>query len=78
VAKEIRSAGGSAVAVATDVTHEKQIRAMVDTAVHEFDGIDIFHNNAALFARKERGNGEERPPGDGCPTGHRRPVQQRG
>ncbi|MCX4906305.1 SDR family NAD(P)-dependent oxidoreductase [Streptomyces sp. NBC_00878] len=35
VAKEIRSAGGSEVAVATDVTHEEQIRAMADTAVYE-------------------------------------------
>lgn len=49
VAKEIQAAGGRAVAVAVDVAEEEQVAAMVETAVREFGGLDILHNNAALL-----------------------------
>ncbi len=48
VAKEISAAGGRAVAAVVDVAEEDQIAAMVATAVREFGGLDVLHNNAAL------------------------------
>ncbi|WP_018636381.1 SDR family NAD(P)-dependent oxidoreductase [Parafrankia elaeagni] len=48
VAKEIAAAGGRATAVTVDVVEEEQIATMIATAVREFGGLDILHNNAAL------------------------------
>ncbi len=40
----------SAVSVAVDVSQEAQIQRMVATAVTEFGGVDILHNNAAAVS----------------------------
>lgn len=55
VAKEIEAAGGLATAAAVDVAEEDQIAAMVATAVREFGGLDILHNNAALVSPEVMG-----------------------
>jgi len=48
VAERIVAGGGTAVAVATDVTDQQQARAMVDAAVQQFGGLDILVNNAGV------------------------------
>jgi NAD(P)-dependent dehydrogenase (short-subunit alcohol dehydrogenase family) len=48
VAKEICDAGGTAIACRADIASEDDVRAMVDTAVSEFSGLHVLHNNAAL------------------------------
>ncbi len=45
-AEQITSAGGTAIAVTTDVTDEQQVAALIDTAVREFGRLDILFNNA--------------------------------
>lgn len=49
VAAEIRSGGGSALAVGVDVSDEASTRRMAAVAVGEFGGIDHLVNNAAIF-----------------------------
>lgn len=46
VASEIRDAGGSAIAVATDVTDDAAVEALAQAAINEFGHIDIWVNNA--------------------------------
>jgi NAD(P)-dependent dehydrogenase (short-subunit alcohol dehydrogenase family) len=41
-----RQAGGAAHFVATDVSREEEIRAMIEAAVTTYGGLDILHNNA--------------------------------
>jgi NAD(P)-dependent dehydrogenase (short-subunit alcohol dehydrogenase family) len=48
-AADIRATGGLAIAVRADVADEDQVKAMIDTAVAEFGGLDALHNNAALM-----------------------------
>lgn len=48
-AKEIRDAGGKAIAIAVDVRDEEQVNKMVRRTVAEFGGIDILVNNAAFY-----------------------------
>lgn len=48
-ARRIRDAGGRAIAVATDVSDERQVQALVDTAIRTFGRIDIAFNNAGVF-----------------------------
>ena len=48
VVQGLRDDGLRVTGVTVDVADETQIRAMVDTAVREFGGLDILHNNAAL------------------------------
>jgi len=43
---EIEQAGGQAIAVAGDVRDEAHAKALVDTAVSRFGGLDIAYNNA--------------------------------
>jgi NAD(P)-dependent dehydrogenase (short-subunit alcohol dehydrogenase family) len=50
VAAELRGRGLTAIPLTVDVAHEPQIEAMVAKAVEEFGGLNILHNNAALFA----------------------------
>ena len=45
-AQEIRSAGGNAAFVETDVSEEGDLRRMVEAAVETYGGLDILHNNA--------------------------------
>ncbi len=48
-AKEIRDAGGRAIAMAVDIRDEEQVNRMVQRTVDEFGGIDILVNNAAFY-----------------------------
>lgn len=45
---ELRGAGASAVAVATDVTRRADVDALVETAVREFGRLDVLVNNAGV------------------------------
>ena len=45
--KEIEDAGGQAIAIATDLALEADLKALVDAAVARFGGVDILVNNAA-------------------------------
>ncbi len=46
VAAQIKSEGGTAVVIPTDVTEEGAVKQMVDEAIRELGGIDILVNNA--------------------------------
>lgn len=48
LAEDIRSAGGQAVAVATDVTRRADVAALVATAEAEFGQLDVMVNNAGI------------------------------
>ena len=45
--KLIEDMGGQAIAVATDLAEEDDLKALVDAAVERFGGVDILINNAA-------------------------------
>lgn len=49
LAAEIEAAGGTALAVGTDVGEEEQIKHAIDTAVESFGRLDIMFNNAAAL-----------------------------
>ncbi len=48
-AHQIRDGGGRAIAVATDVSSEPQVRALVETALRTYGRLDIAFNNAGIF-----------------------------
>lgn len=50
-AAEIQAAGGSASAFSADVADEDSVRALVDSVLAEFGGIDILINNAGLHSQ---------------------------
>ncbi len=52
VAKEIKDAGGKALAVATDITDRNACFALIDAAVKEFGRLDIMMNNAGIGDRR--------------------------
>ncbi|WP_033295669.1 SDR family NAD(P)-dependent oxidoreductase [Amycolatopsis jejuensis] len=52
VAEEIRSAGGTALAVAVDVGDESEVTAMVDRAVAAFGQIDVLVHSAGVLGRR--------------------------
>lgn len=52
VVREIRAAGGEAIAVRADVTKFDEVEAMTDTVLREYGRIDILVNNAGLVIRK--------------------------
>ncbi|MCB1308296.1 MAG: SDR family oxidoreductase [Leptospiraceae bacterium] len=47
--KEIRQAGGDAVAVATDVARMDDVKKLVDTAKEQYGRVDVVFNNAGLM-----------------------------
>jgi NAD(P)-dependent dehydrogenase (short-subunit alcohol dehydrogenase family) len=49
VKDEIQAAGGTAVAMWTDVSDEKSVQAMIENSLGEFRKIDILVNNAGIF-----------------------------
>ena len=49
VVKEIKSAGGSALAISMDVTKQADIDQTLQAAVDAFGQVDILFNNAAIF-----------------------------
>jgi 3-oxoacyl-[acyl-carrier protein] reductase len=49
VADEITAGGGIAAAMSADVTRSADMRAMADTAIEKFGGIDILCANAGIF-----------------------------
>jgi NADP-dependent 3-hydroxy acid dehydrogenase YdfG len=49
IAGELTARGGTALAVATDVTDRDQVKALVDTAVQTYGRIDVLINNAGLM-----------------------------
>ena len=46
---EIGQAGGKAIAVATDVTKQEDMRKLADTALEKFGRIDVLVNNAGVM-----------------------------
>jgi citronellol/citronellal dehydrogenase len=46
--RTITDAGGSALAVPTNLAHEEEVHAMVDTTIAAFGRVDILVNNAAI------------------------------
>ncbi|KRB38584.1 SDR family NAD(P)-dependent oxidoreductase [Microbacterium sp. Root180] len=51
VASEIRAAGGTAIALAADVSSEVDIEHVVASTAAEFGGIDVVFNNAGIIRR---------------------------
>jgi len=51
VAEKIRLSGGTAVFQATDVRDEIGCRQAVESAVHQFGGLDVLVNNAGIYPR---------------------------
>jgi NAD(P)-dependent dehydrogenase (short-subunit alcohol dehydrogenase family) len=52
---EIEAAGGSATAVAVDVSDEDQVRSMVQVAVDTYGALDVLFNNAGIFPADDGG-----------------------
>jgi NADP-dependent 3-hydroxy acid dehydrogenase YdfG len=46
---DLAAGGGKALAVATDVTHADQVKALVDAAVRTYGRLDVMINNAGLM-----------------------------
>ena len=44
---QIEAVGAQAIAVATDLAEEKDLKALIDAAVERFGGVDVLINNAA-------------------------------
>ncbi|MGM9511620.1 SDR family oxidoreductase [Larkinella sp. GY13] len=49
LAKEIQDQGGKALAMATDVTQRDQVKKLVDSAVDQFERVDVILNNAGVM-----------------------------
>ena len=48
----IEGAGGTALAVPTDLSHEDDLKRLVDAAVDRFGGVDVLINNAAVTDKR--------------------------
>ena len=55
-AAEIRTSGGNALAVPTDVTDEASIEKLFETTIERFERLDILVNNAGIVAGGEIGD----------------------
>jgi NAD(P)-dependent dehydrogenase (short-subunit alcohol dehydrogenase family) len=55
VVADIEASGGSARAVAVDVSDENQVRSMVRVAVDTYGGLDVLFNNAGIFPGDDGG-----------------------
>ena len=55
-AEEIRTSGGNALAVPTDVTDEASIENLFETTIERFERLDILVNNAGIVAGGEIGD----------------------
>lgn len=55
LANELTSAGGMALAIATDVTQRDQVRRLVDTAVEALGRVHVLLNNAGLMRQSPIG-----------------------
>jgi NAD(P)-dependent dehydrogenase (short-subunit alcohol dehydrogenase family) len=53
-AEAIAGAGGRALGLGVDVSEERLVAGMLATAVEQFGGLDILHNNAAATAESVR------------------------
>lgn len=51
VVRHIRDSGGTAIAVAADVSKDAQVRSLVDGVVQEFGRLDVLVNNAGWSTR---------------------------
>ena len=51
VADEIIAAGGSAIAIAADVSNEEDIQRILSTTVDAFGGVNVVFNNAGIIRR---------------------------
>jgi NADP-dependent 3-hydroxy acid dehydrogenase YdfG len=49
LAADLKTRGGTALALPTDVTDRRQVQSLVDAAVQEFGCIDVMINNAGLM-----------------------------
>jgi NAD(P)-dependent dehydrogenase (short-subunit alcohol dehydrogenase family) len=54
-ADAIRRSGGEALSMAVDIAEEDQVDEMIATAVREFGGLDVLHNNAAALGPETLG-----------------------
>ncbi|MFC5747884.1 SDR family NAD(P)-dependent oxidoreductase [Actinomadura rugatobispora] len=64
VAEEITSSGGTATAVGVDLGDTDSVRAMIESTVGAYGGVDVLHNNAAathLAARRDLAVAEADP-----------------
>jgi NAD(P)-dependent dehydrogenase (short-subunit alcohol dehydrogenase family) len=48
-AQAIREAGGKAIFVRADVSHDEDVKHVVETAIEEFGRIDVLYNNAGIM-----------------------------
>ena len=55
VAREIADAGGTAIAIASSVTDERAVAAMVDRVLRDWGRVDILVNNAGILRDKSFG-----------------------
>lgn len=53
LADELRTGGGRALAVRTDVTRRAEVAALVDAALSEWDRVDVLVNNAGIMPLSE-------------------------
>jgi len=50
VRDEIQAAGGTALAMRTDVSHEDSVQSMLENPLREFRKVEILVNNAGIYA----------------------------
>ncbi|MFJ3054476.1 SDR family oxidoreductase [Herbaspirillum sp. NPDC087042] len=61
IIESIQAEGGEAIAVQTDVTHEEQVRRLVQAAIDQYGQVDALLNNAGLMPQSllELGRSED-------------------